>query len=65
MRYKIMRRTDLGKGERDDAIVVIDSILHQEPVWLGLLVQDRCGKLFPEIENIVTMALIRMVEMDV
>ena len=60
-----MRRTDLGKGERDDAIVVIDSILHQEPVWLGLLVQDRCGKLFPEIENIVTMALIRMVEMDV
>ena len=43
-----MRRTDLGKGERDDAVVVIDGILHQEPVWLGLLVQDRCGKLFPE-----------------
>ena len=46
--FKIMRRTDLGKGERDDAVVVIDGILHQEPVGLGLLVQDRCGKLFPE-----------------
>merc|ERR1719352_223940 len=37
----------LGKGEGDDAVVVIDGVLHQQPVWLGLLVQDRCGKLFP------------------
>ena len=48
MSYKTMRRINLGKGEGNDAVVVIDGILHQEPVRLGLLVQDRCGKLFPD-----------------
>ena len=44
-------KTDLGKGERNNAVVVVDGILHQEPVGLRLLVQDCCGKLFPENMN--------------
>ena len=39
---------DLGEGERHDAVVIVDGILHQQPVGLRLLIQDCCGKLFPE-----------------
>ena len=42
---------DLGEGERHDAVVIVDGILHQKPVGLRLLVQDCCGKLFPENMN--------------
>ena len=40
--------TNLCQGERNDAVIVVDGILHQEPVGLRLPVQDRGFKAFPE-----------------
>ena len=43
----VAEMTDLGQGERNDAVIIVDGILHQKPVGLRLPVQDRSFKAFP------------------
>ena len=38
----------LGHGERHHGVVVIDGVLHDQPVGPLLLIQDRRGKLITE-----------------
>ena len=39
---------ELGHGERHHGVVVIDGVLHDQPVGPLLLIQDRRGKLITE-----------------
>ena len=37
----------LGEAERHNRVVIVHGVLHNQSVWLGLLVQDSRGELIP------------------